>query len=564
MKKFPVYKCDYIFNKYCGKKPKEVKLKLKGIELEYPCRLDAMAINPAAVSYNDSMIFTPGEVLVSINKKIKTKIEVIDKTGGVINVSDKTKRKVLVKHAYYLLCDALKVKPSLNIEVIDDEIPKHCGFGSSSSIIASVAVAINELYGNPISYPDLIKYIVANHGEEISDDNYDDLKMVQCIGGGATNGMTEEGIIIIAGRATIISKMKYESKVLIALPNDFEKKDAQFLMEEEEKNLYKFEATGKKYSEKIAYNLLHLAIPGMVNGSLKELADVVFDYRFNMGSIENCSFVYPNMVNQAKELRKLYENNDCEFLALSSVGPAYFIFVNDKEKIKKCKKMLKDLNMSCIETSICNTRYTVNKKEEIKFWEDEETILQFYNKAPSKYITDVIDKLDYSNAADIGCGGCRYSRYIAKKGIKVDAVDKNNTMFKYVKDKNINLITADMKDLPLKSNTYDLVLSIGVLHNALTLEDYNKSISELHRILKKNGDFIISVFTNEVITDDLKYEGNSRYSVNGRDPMVLLSKGDVLKLLEKKFKLIEVFDEHVTDVGDGGKRNVVSFYFKKK
>ena len=120
MKKFPVYKCDYIFNKYCGKKPKKVKLKLKGIELEYPCRLDAMAINPAAVSYNDSMIFTPGEVLVSINKKIKTKIEVIDKKGGIINVSDKTKRKVLVKHAYYLLCDALKVKPSLNIEVIDD------------------------------------------------------------------------------------------------------------------------------------------------------------------------------------------------------------------------------------------------------------------------------------------------------------------------------------------------------------------------------------------------------------------------------------------------------------
>ena len=150
--------------------------------------------------------------------------------------------------------------------------------------------------------------------------------------------------------------------------------------------------------------------------------------------------------------------------------------------------------------------------------------------------------------------------------LDVEDVDilKNNTMFKYVKDKNVNLITADMKDLPLKSNSYDLVLSIGVLHNALTLEDYNKSISELHRILKKKGNFIISVFTNEVITDDLKYEGNSRYSVNGRDPMVLLSKGDVLKLLEKKFKLIEVFDEHITDVGDGGKRNVVSFYFKKK
>ena len=39
-----------------------------------------------------------------------------------------------------------------------------------------------------------------------------------------------------------------------------------------------------------------------------------------MGSIENCSFVYEKMIEQAKELRKLYENGNCEFLTLSICG----------------------------------------------------------------------------------------------------------------------------------------------------------------------------------------------------------------------------------------------------
>ena len=41
-----------------------------------------MAINPAAVCYNDSMIFTPGEVVVSLKKFIKVKITVNSDKGG--------------------------------------------------------------------------------------------------------------------------------------------------------------------------------------------------------------------------------------------------------------------------------------------------------------------------------------------------------------------------------------------------------------------------------------------------------------------------------------------------
>ena len=563
MDKFPKYRYDYIFNLYSGKEIKDSKLLKDGLVLKYPCRLDAMAINPAAVCYNDSMVFTPGEVVISTKKYIMVTIKKIDCKND-LTISKTTKRKVLVKHAFYLMKNVLKFNESFYIDVNDNGIPKHCGFGSSSSTIAAVASAINELYGCPISNNDLIKYLASNHGEEISDSDENNLKMVQCIGGGATNGLVESGLIIIAGKATTIAKMNYDGKIVIGIPKDFELKDANYLMEKEEANLYKFKKTGELYSEKIAYNILHKALPGIVNGSIKELADIVFDYRFNMGSINNCSFVYPKMIEQGKKIRKLYENNNCEFLSLSSVGPAYFAIVKDDDQLNKCTSVFNDLNMNVMITEVNNDTYIVNDIDDYDFWNKVETRIQFQNRNVSKYITDEIDELDSDlKVIDIGCGGGRYSRYVKQKGMFVIAVDKYSNMATSLTEDNITFIQGCINDLPIQDNMFDVILSIGVIHNAITLEEYEKAISEMYRILKRNGKIIFSVFTNDVITDDLTFIENSRYEINERQPMILLSKEEINGLFSKYgFKIIKNVDEHITDVGSG-KRNVYTVLFKK-
>lgn len=420
--RFPTFKAGEILNEYPIILNEKIELKYNKIILEYPCRIDAMAINPSAVCYNDNLIFTPGEVVISVNRRIKVNVEVISETGGLLEISKRTKRKVLVKHAYGIMNKVLNINPSLKIDVDSSEIIKHCGFGSSSSTIAAVAATINELYGHPIENKDLIKLLASNHGEEITDDNEDELKMVQCIGGGATNGLTEEGIIIIAGKATTIAKLKYDSEVLIAIPKDFETKNADELMKLEEENLWKFKITGDKYAEKIAYNLLHKALPELCNKSIKELADVVFEYRFNMGSIENCSFVYEKMVEDAKILRKLYENKNCEFLTLSSVGPAFFVIVKDSTQKKICRETMEKCRMNIIETTICNNTYQIIKKEERDvFWKNAKTAKEFTQKEVSEYIVKEIEEVNKNNnikkVIDVGCGGGRYSKYLKKKRI---------------------------------------------------------------------------------------------------------------------------------------------------
>ena len=562
-KKFPIFKAGLIHNKYTENIFSNC-LRSDAVEIYYPCRLDAMAINPAAVCSNDNMIFTPGEVVVSLKKFIKVKVKVKKETGGELKISNSTKRKSLVKHAYLLMCDALNVHPSLEISVDDKEIPKHCGFGSSSSTIAAVAASINELYGCPIKNENLIKYLASNHGEEVSDDDTDNLKSVQCIGGGATNGLTEEGIILISGKSTIIAKTKYDSDVLIAIPHDFVQKDAKTLMELEEKNLWRFKRTGNKYSKKIAYDLLHKVLPDIKNGNIGELSKIVFDYRFNMGSNKNCSFTYKGLMKISDKIRKLYENGKCDFLSLSSVGPAFFMFVSNSEQKKYCIKELKKLNLDVIESSICNSAYIVNEKNEINtFWNETTTSNEFQNRPPSKYITSAIDMFDIKNkkCIDIGCGGGRYSKYLYSKKAIVLALDKYPNMFNH--SLNINFVKGIMSDIPVIDNSYYLALSIGVIHNSVTEEEYHKSFNEIYRLLEEGGIAIISIFTNDVITDDLIKTGQYTYAIKNRPPMVLYSKKKIKTLVNQiGFKDFKMIDEHITDVG-GGKRNVFSFVVKK-
>lgn len=571
--RFPIVKAGYVFNEYSKKDNLKKELMYEEIEINYPCRLDAMAINPAAVTYNKKMIFTPGEVVISVEKYINVKVKVKNNEGGELNISKSTKRKVLVKHAYKLMCDALNIRPSLEIDVNDNDIPKHCGFGSSSSTISAVAVAINELYGNPILLKDLIKYLASNHGEEVSDDNDEDLKVVQCIGGGATNGQTDEGIIIISGQSCTISKMFYEGNILIGIPNDFVEQEADILMTLEENNLWKFKRTGEKYKDRIAYRFLHNVLPDMTEGKIKSLADIVFDYRFNMGSNENCSFVFPRIKEISKKIRKIYEDKHCDFLSLSSVGPAFFVITSNNNDTNYCEEQMKKLNLKVLHSKICNHKYCIVRSKIIdSFWKDDNTNKLFYLKKPSKYIIDEIEKIlscnIIKNVIDIGCGGGRYSKFLASKNLNVIAIDKNIEMFKYCekeKGNNIFFKYGKMDEINDDDEKFDLALSIGVIHNALSEKEFIKSFEELSRILKKNCYAIISIFTNDLITKDLTLIYDNLYSVDKRSPMILMNKKNIIKIVNNaNLKFVNEIDEHITNVSEVGKRNVWSFTVQKK
>ena len=177
-----MFKAGTVFNEY--KSPRKSKLVYGTVTIDFPTRLNAMSIDTSAIATNDNnMSFPAGEVLASIKKFVKVKTKYLGNKNGNLIIGENTKRKALVNHAYLLMCQALDNSPSLSIDVNDDEVLKHCGLGSSGAIISAVCSSINELYGKPIKNLDLISYIANNYGEEVQDNDKDNLKLVQCIGG---------------------------------------------------------------------------------------------------------------------------------------------------------------------------------------------------------------------------------------------------------------------------------------------------------------------------------------------------------------------------------------------
>jgi predicted sugar kinase len=327
----------------------------KSINLAYPTRLEAMALDPSRIAIREDAVYTAGQINFKINTFRNVHISTTAHTGEVI-VSAETSRASLVRHAVLLMRDALKFDHGISVDVDAEVDLRHCGFGSSSNTIASVAYAINELFGNPIERTELARYLAQNHGEE-SDDDEHSLVAVQCIGGSATAGIYDGAIIVLAGRQAVIQSAAIPDSyhIVAGVPRDFKHPDAEYLMNAELEAMPKFMHTGKTFGREIAYRLVHEAMPALTEGKLNAIGDLIFDYRFDMGSIENCSFVYPRMNDIAKGLRSLKETGTAEVLALSSVGPGFFAVTKDPDA---CRRAFEEYGMNTYTFKPYNGQYT--------------------------------------------------------------------------------------------------------------------------------------------------------------------------------------------------------------
>lgn len=326
------------------------------ISVDYPSRLEAMALDPGKIADNNNLVYEAGQIdfSVGIYKHIAVSTE---GEPGTINITDGTPRQSLVRHAAMIMMEGLGVNDGLKIDVQDAVDLRHCGLGSSSSLIAGTAAAINELYGLPVAALDLVRYCAQNHGEEI-DNNPEKLVPVQCIGGSAVCGHFKGGLIVLSGQATPVftADIPEDKEFIIGVPEDFTHPDSQQLMNAEIDNIEVFRSTGEVYGKEIAYRILHEVLPSLVGGDFKKCKDLIFDYRWDMGSIRNCSFVYPRMNEIAEALRWMKDEPDIDIVSLSSVGPGFFCLTSNAEVVEDA---FQSLSLKTHRAHAHNGRYTV-------------------------------------------------------------------------------------------------------------------------------------------------------------------------------------------------------------
>ncbi len=284
-----------------------------------------MALDPSKIEIREDASYAAGQINFKLGAFRNVTVKNNNNSNELI-IRALPARIALVRHSAELLRQALGYAGGLIIDVESeiDEL-RHCGLGSSSNTIACVGYAINEFFGNPISPIALMRYLARNHGEEI-DANPKVLSPVQCIGGSAAAGITDGGVFVIAGSQTVIATQLVpdDFTIVLGIPTDFEYPDAEYLLKKEAEAMPKFLHTGRQYGPEIAYRLVHEGLPDLVEGRLSGIGRLIYDYRFKMGSIDNCSFVYPRMNEIAQDISPLFEEHHAEILALSSVGPGFF------------------------------------------------------------------------------------------------------------------------------------------------------------------------------------------------------------------------------------------------
>jgi SAM-dependent methyltransferase len=108
---------------------------------------------------------------------------------------------------------------------------------------------------------------------------------------------------------------------------------------------------------------------------------------------------------------------------------------------------------------------------------------------------DMVNKTTY--VLDIGCGAGRWTKYLTSKAGFIEAVDPSQAIFAADEllgnIKNVRLSQASVETLPFADETFDFVMSIGVLHH---IPDTRKALYDCVKKVKKGGYFFVYLYYN--------------------------------------------------------------------
>lgn len=116
---------------------------------------------------------------------------------------------------------------------------------------------------------------------------------------------------------------------------------------------------------------------------------------------------------------------------------------------------------------------------------------------------------------DVGCGSAWVAQNFLKKNKYIFSLDIsiNNPLkaiTKYTSEKHFG-ITADSYFLPFRSNSFDAVIASEIIEHVVSPEEF---VSELLRVLKKDGSLIISTPYKEIIQKTLCIHCNNETPIH--------------------------------------------------
>jgi len=125
-----------------------------------------------------------------------------------------------------------------------------------------------------------------------------------------------------------------------------------------------------------------------------------------------------------------------------------------------------------------------------------------------KFLTSIPTQ---SSILEIGCGNGK--NMLFRDDLDFYGIDLSEKQVEICKKKNLNVNVGNMTSLPFNENQFDYAICIATYHHLDNDIDRKKSLEEMYRILKKNGQILLTVWA---IEQDL----DSHVSFKNRDEMV--------------------------------------------
>lgn len=148
-------------------------------------------------------------------------------------------------------------------------------------------------------------------------------------------------------------------------------------------------------------------------------------------------------------------------------------------------------------------QYNDPKHNYLKYWEGRE----YEHAAEEMAIARILKGKHFKKAVDVGGGYGRLSVFLTNFADEVTLAEPSQQQLDiakdYLKDKpKVKQQLAQAEDLPFKDESVDLVMVVRVLHH---LPDPMPAFSEIYRVLKKDGYFLLEFANNAHFKNRLKY-----------------------------------------------------------
>ena len=103
---------------------------------------------------------------------------------------------------------------------------------------------------------------------------------------------------------------------------------------------------------------------------------------------------------------------------------------------------------------------------------------------------DLLPHVTGLNALDAGCGTGRYLKVLRDRGAHALGVDQSEAMIRRARTVSIRVACADLRALPMRESSMDVVVSGLALGD---VADLRAAVAELARVLKPGGRLVYSV-----------------------------------------------------------------------